>query len=148
MNNKTELTIREVSIQCGIPTPTLRFYEEKGLISSIGRKGITRVFKSSVIEQLSLISLARYAGFALDEIAGMFSPNGTPTINRDQLLTKAEHLERKIQQLSAMRDGLRHVANCPEENQLTCPKFQALVTKAAKAQLLEDKRRHLNKSAK
>ncbi|WP_201778293.1 helix-turn-helix domain-containing protein [Thalassomonas viridans] len=133
------MTIREVSKRSGLPTSTLRYYEEKGLIKSIGRQGITRVFKANIIEQLSLIALARYAGFALEEIAAMFSPSGKPTIDRQQLLEKAELLEKKIRQLQSMSDGLRHVANCPENNQLDCPKFQALVSEAARRQLLEDK---------
>lgn len=140
MTTKNEITIRQASKLSGLPTSTLRYYEEKGLIHSIGRQGLTRVFKVNVIEQLSLIALARHAGFALEEIAAMFSPNGKPTINRNQLLEKAEMLERKIKQLTAMVDGLRHVANCPEDNQLDCPKFQGLVSKAARSQLLEDRK--------
>lgn len=140
MTNKNEINIREVSQLSGIPTSTLRYYEEKGLIKSIGRQGITRVFKLNIIEQLSLIALARYAGFALDEIAAMFTPSGKPTINREQLLEKADLLERKVKQLEAMRDGLRHVAKCPKDNQLECSKFQGLIAKAARAQLLEDRK--------
>lgn len=139
MSFKNEMTIRQVSKLTGIPTSTLRYYEEKDLIRSIGRQGITRVFKSNVIEQLSLIALARYAGFSLGEISAMFSPNGTPSIDRSLLLEKAELLHGKIKQLEAMRDGLLHVANCPEDNQLDCPKFQALVSKATKTQLVEDR---------
>lgn len=140
MDKKNEMTIGEVSKHTGLPASTLRYYEEKGLIKSIGRQGITRVFAVKVIEQLSLIALARYAGFSLEEIAGMFSFNGKLTLDREQLLAKANGLERKIKQLEAMCHGLRHVASCPEENQLDCPKFQALVSKAARSQLLENKR--------
>lgn len=139
MNTKDEMTIREVSKLSGLPTSTLRYYEDKGLIKSIGRQGITRVFKEKIMDQLSLIALARYAGFALEEIAAMFSPNGKPTIDRAQLLEKADQLERKIKQLAAMSNSLRHVANCPESNQLDCPKFQTLISKAARAQLLIDR---------
>lgn len=140
MSPTQEMKIQEVSKRSGLPTSTLRYYEEKGLIKSIGRQGITRVFASNIIDQLSLISLARFAGFSLEEIQGMFAPNGKPTINREQLLEKADHLETKIKQLMAMRDGLKHVAHCPQDNQLDCPKFQALVSKAAKRQLLEDRK--------
>jgi len=140
MSTKNEITITEVSKRSGLPTSALRYYEEKGLIRSVGRQGITRVFKSNIIERLSLIALARLAGFSLEEIAAMFSPSGKPTIDREQLLEKAELLEKKIKQFEAMRDGLKHVANCPEDNQLDCPKFQALISKAARTQLLEDRK--------
>lgn len=140
MITKNEITITEVSNRSGLPTSALRYYEEKGLIRSIGRRGLTRVFKPNIIERLSLIALARHAGFALEEIAAMFSPSGKPTIDREQLLEKAELLEKRIKQFEAIRDGLKHVANCPESNQLDCPKFQALISKAARTQLLEDRK--------
>ena len=42
---------------------TLRYYEEMGLIESIGRRGLKRVFLPSVLEKLSLIELGQAAGF-------------------------------------------------------------------------------------
>jgi hypothetical protein len=66
----------------------------------------------------------------------MFSPSGKVTINREQLLEKADQLDKTIQRLQSLGDGLRHVAYCPEKNQLECPKFQKLVKKAARAQYL------------
>ena len=141
MKKLNQLTIGEASKRSGLPVSTLRYYEEKGLIKSIGRDGVKRVFNGNIIEQLSLIALARYAGFSLIEIAKMFSPSGKPRINREQLLEKADELNRTIKKFKAMRDGLIHVANCPKTNQLDCLKFQKLVRNAAKIQKIEGKRR-------
>jgi len=58
--------ITEVARRSGIPTSTLRFYEEKGLIASIGRRGLRRVFNPGVLERLALIAVGRAAGFSLD----------------------------------------------------------------------------------
>jgi len=116
------MNITEVSKQSGLPASTLRFYEEKGLIQSIGRDGLKRLFSPTVLEQLSLIALGRSASLSLDEIGEMFTPDG-PKIDRGKLLEKADELEQKINDLSAMRDGLRHAAACPEANQLDCPIF-------------------------
>ncbi|WKD50307.1 helix-turn-helix domain-containing protein [Microbulbifer spongiae] len=140
MKGPQEMDIREVSKRSGLPASTLRYYEEKGLIKSIRRRGITRVFPASVVEQLSLISLGRYAGFSLDELGTMFTYSGKPDIDREQLLSKADVLDKTIHRLEAMRDGLRHVANCPEENQLECPNFQNLIKKAAKLQHREERK--------
>ena len=107
----------------GVPASTLRFYEEKGLIASIGRRGLRRVFDPGVLGRLALISLGRAAGFSLDEIAHMFAPNGRPRINRQMLAAKAEELDRTIRQLTDMRDGLRHAAACPARGHMECPTF-------------------------
>ncbi|KXI30608.1 helix-turn-helix domain-containing protein [Paraglaciecola hydrolytica] len=137
MKAQNELDIAQVSKLSGMPASTLRYYEERALIKSIGREGLKRIFPLSVIDQLALISLGRYAGFSLDEIAMMFSPNGRAKLDRAQLLEKADELTNTIQQLTAMRDGIVHVANCPKTNQLDCPRFQTLVKSAARKQLME-----------
>jgi DNA-binding transcriptional MerR regulator len=134
MKKLKTLDIGEVAKQSGLPVSTLRFYEERGLIRSTGRSGLRRLFDSSVIEQLALIALGRTAGFSLKEIASMFAPKGRIQINRKQLLSKAEELDRSIKRLTAARDGLRHVAHCPSPSQLECPKFQRLLRVAGRTE--------------
>ena len=125
------LDITEVAQRSGLPASTLRFYEEKGLIASVGRRGLHRVFDRGVLERLALISLGRSAGFSLDEIAGMFSPDGRPRIDRQMLAAKAEQLDRTIGELTAMRDGLRHAAACRAPSHMECPTFRRLLRAAA-----------------
>lgn len=130
-----ELDIAEVARQSGVPASTLRFYEEKGLISSIGRRGLRRLFAASVLERLALIALGRSAGFALDEIARMVGADGHPQIDRALLAAKADALDTMIRQLSAMRDGLRHAAACPAPSHMECPTFRRLLGFAASGAL-------------
>ena len=99
----------------GVPASALRLDEVKGLIASVGRRGLRRLFDPGVLERLGLIALGRAAGFSLDEIALMFAPDGPPRIDRQMLAVKAEELDKTIRKLSAMRDGLRHAAACPRE---------------------------------
>ena len=123
----TELDITEVVRRSGVPASALRFYEEKGLIASIGRKGLRRLFEPSVLERLALIALGRAAGFSLDEIARAFSPGRRPSIDRRMLAAQAEKLDQKIRELGAMRDSLRHAAACPHPTHLDCPTFRRLL---------------------
>ena len=125
------MDIAEVSKASGLPASTLRFYEEKGIIQSNGRNGLRRLFSANVIERLALISLGRKVGFSLDEISEMFTPEG-PDINRALLLAKADELDRKIRELTAMRNGLRHAAACKAPSHFECPKFLRLLRIAGK----------------
>ena len=100
------MDITEVAQRSRLTASTLRFYEEKGLIASIGRRGLHRVFDPKVLERLALIALGRSAGFSLDEIALMFAPDGRPRLDRPMLAAKAEELDRTIRKLTEMRDGL------------------------------------------
>ena len=125
-----ELDIAAVVHQAGVPASTLRFYEDRGLIAPIGRRGLRRQCSSSVLERLALIALGRAAGFSLDEIATMFAPDGQPRLNRARLADKADELDRTIRQLTAMRDGLRHAAACPAPSHMECPKFRRILRAA------------------
>ena len=126
------MDIAEVAKRSGVPASTLRYYEENGLIASVGRHGLRRLFDARVLERLALIALGRSAGFSLDEIARMFAPDGRPQIDRKLLASKADELDQTIRRLSAIRDGLRHAAVCPADNHLACPKFQRMMGIAAK----------------
>lgn len=126
-----DLDIAEVAQRAGVAASTLRFYEEKGLIASVGRRGLRRLFDPDVVERLALIGLGRAAGFSLDEIALMFAPDGRPRIDRQMLAAKADELDSTIRRLSAMRDGLRHAAACRAPSHMECPTFRRILRAAA-----------------
>lgn len=130
-----DMDIAEVAQATGLPASTLRYYEEKGLIASIGRRGLKRLFDPGVIDRLALVSLGRAAGFSLDEIGAMFAPDGEPRIDRDQLAARADALDATIARLAAMRDGLRHAAECRAPSHMECPTFRRLMRAAASGAL-------------
>lgn len=136
-----ELDITEVARRSGVRASTLRFYEEKGLIVSTGRRGLRRVFDAGVLERLALIAVGRVAGFTLEEIARMFAPDGKPRIERERLRAKADELDATIQRLAALRDGLRHAAACPAPSHMECPRFRRIVRLAGEGRLDQPKRK-------
>ena len=121
------LDISEVSKLTGVAASAIRHYEEKGLITSLGRRGLKRLFGPDVIDQLALITLGKAGGFSLEEIKSMFGPDGRPALSRPKLHARVEELEGQIEQLSALRDMIRHVAECPAPSHMECPKFQKLL---------------------
>ncbi|KAB0638665.1 MerR family transcriptional regulator [Burkholderia stagnalis] len=123
----SSLDIADVTQRAGLPASTLRYYEEKGLIVSNGRRGLRRQYDQGVLQRLALIALGREAGFSLDEIGAMLGAGGAPAIDRAKLDAKADELDRTIHRLSAVRDGLRHAAACPAPSHLQCPTFQKLL---------------------
>jgi DNA-binding transcriptional MerR regulator len=125
------MDIAEVAKRSGVPASTLRYYEEKGLIASVGREGLRRRFAPAVLDQLALIALAQGAGFSLGEIRTMFSPDGRPRIDRRMLVAKADAIDATIRRLKAASNGLRHAAVCPAPSHAECPTFQRLLRAAA-----------------
>ncbi|WLQ17450.1 helix-turn-helix domain-containing protein [Hahella aquimaris] len=139
------MDIGEVIKLSGLPASTLRFYEEKQLIQPIGRHGLRRVYDAGILQRLALISLGRNAGFSLEEIASMLTSKGVD-IDRKQLIAKADEIDRRIKQLSVMRDGLRHAAECPAPSHLECPTFLRILNMLDKAQLKKRKGLKMNDS--
>ena len=125
------MDISEVKKRSGLPASTLRYYEERGLIASVGRRGLRRLFDSSVLEKLSLIALGQAAGFSLEEIGAMFTADGSPQIDRKVLAAKADQIGDVIARLSAMRDSLQHAAKCPAPSHMECPSFRRLLQAAS-----------------
>lgn len=83
------------------------------------------------MERLALISLGRRVGFSLEEMRAMFSSKRRE-IDRALLFAKADELDKKIKELTSMRDGLRHAARCSAPDHFACPKFLRLLRIAGK----------------
>ncbi|WP_288940143.1 helix-turn-helix domain-containing protein [uncultured Roseovarius sp.] len=127
------IDIGDLSRRSGVPPSTLRYYEEIGLIQSVARNGLRRQFASPVATQLALISLGKMAGFSLDDIKSMFTRDGTPRLPRAELHLRADGLDEQIRDLTRLRDALRHVADCPAETHMDCPKFKRLMQFASRS---------------
>ncbi|MCD7060247.1 helix-turn-helix domain-containing protein [Pelagibacterium xiamenense] len=122
------LDISEVSERTGIAPSTLRYYEEIGLIASVARHGLRRQFDDGVLARLSLIALGKAAGFPLSEISRMVREDGTPALPRASLHAKADDLDRRIRELTALRNLMRHVAECPAPSHMECDSFRRLLS--------------------
>ncbi|MQT11180.1 helix-turn-helix domain-containing protein [Segnochrobactrum spirostomi] len=126
------LDIGEVAAASGLTASALRHYEAAGLISAVSRHGLRRQFPPEVLLQLKLIAMGKQAGFSLAEIAGMFGRDGVPDVPRAALHARADAIDRQIRELTALRDTLRHVAECPAPSHLECPTFRRLVDVAGR----------------
>lgn len=132
------LDIGEVTARTGIKPSALRYYEDAGLIASVSRHGLRRQFPPEVLQQLKLIAMGKSAGFSLEEIAGMFGRNGLPDLPRDLLRRKAEHIDQQIAELTALRETLRHIADCPAPSHMECPTFRRLLRGATRCDAQPD----------
>jgi len=122
------MDIADVAKRTGVPASTLRYYEKKGLLKSLAGHGQRRQFAPDVADRLALIALGQAAGFSLDEVGAMLVDL---QVDRQMLIAKADELDARIRRLQAMSKGLRHAAQCPEEDHLACPKFQRLMKLSA-----------------
>ena len=124
------LDISQVTERTGLPASTLRHWETHGLLEPTGRRGLRRQYDASALDQIAHIRLAQAAGFSLTEIASWVRPGRSPEVDRGVLRAKADELDVTIRRLEAVRDGLRHAADCPAPQHSECPTFQGLLRDA------------------
>lgn len=127
------MDIGEVAERAGVQPSTLRYYEEIGLIRSVGRHGLRRQFDGDVLLKLSMVALGKAAGFSLTEITAIFRQDGHLELPREELRAKADEVSRQMAGLRILRDTLRHVADCKASSHLECPAFRKLLKTASKA---------------
>lgn len=97
--------IGEMAEEFGVTLRTLRFYEDKGLLTPL-REGNMRLYDRRDQTRLKLILLGRKVGFSLREVKQMmdlYEPEGS---NVRQLKVTLEKSERQMARLLAQREAL------------------------------------------
>ena len=118
-----EIDIGALSLRVGVSTATIRFYESKGFIKPIGRKGLRRQYPMQTIQIISLIKILKNGGLSLKEISEIFINQSQININRSLIEEKSNQIEEKISNLTNLLSLLQHIKSCPYENHLACPDF-------------------------
>ena len=129
MNN---FAIGKVAVLSGVKVPTIRFYEQIGLLPSPRRsKGGQRRYRPETIARLRFIRHARALGFEIDAIRKLLALSG----NRSTSCRAAEQLARdqvatidvKLRRLKAVRaELLRMIAACPGRTVTDCRILEVL----------------------
>ena len=108
------LRIGELSKETGVPSKTIRYYEEIGLLPPARRADNGyRVYEKADIERLTFIKSARALDFALDdidEILAFKERNEPPCYYVMELMQrKIEQIEARIHELEALRVELKRL---------------------------------------
>ena len=97
--------IGDMAREFDVTLRTLRFYEDKGLLSP-KREGSTRLYSRRDRTRLQLILLGRKVGFTLRDVKQMidlYDPKGT---NAKQLRVTLEKSEKQMNRLVKQREAL------------------------------------------
>ena len=124
------LTIGQVADRSGVPHTALRFYEEKGLISSERTAGNQRRYSRSVLRRIAFIRAAQRVGLSLEDISSALN-----TLPADHAPTKADwarlsrdwqyELDARIDALQRLRDRLTGCVGCGCLSLRSCALYNA-----------------------
>ncbi|MCX4029452.1 MerR family DNA-binding transcriptional regulator [Endozoicomonas sp. SM1973] len=105
-------SISELAKEFAITTRTIRFYEDKGLLTPM-RQGQVRVYSHKDRVHLKLILRGKRLGFSLDEcqeLIEMYTP-GTSNIKQiqallDKIAVKRQQLNQQLKDIAALQQEL------------------------------------------
>lgn len=105
----------QVAAAAGVNPQTLRYYERRGLVEEPDRTlGGHRLYPPETVTVLRVIKTAQRLGFTLDEVAELLSAGYRADAGRhpdaglrDRAQAKLAEIERRIDDLAAIRDTLR-----------------------------------------
>ncbi|WP_439944571.1 MerR family transcriptional regulator [Streptomyces sp. BBFR115] len=114
-------SISEVGRAFGVSVPTLRYYEECGLIRPTARRGRVRQYDRTALERLAYAQLWHDDGMmTLADTAAVLTSEDAAERHG---LIEAEHaaMRERIDRLTRAADVLRHMLDCPSDHPLSCP---------------------------
>ncbi|USG61786.1 MerR family DNA-binding transcriptional regulator [Sneathiella marina] len=114
VEDEARYSIADLAEEFGVTSRTIRFYEDKGLVSP-ERDGLTRIYSRSDRGRLKIILRGRRLGFSLQEIKkmlDMYSPEGEAT---DQLNYTLKKCKDQLSKLVSQREDINEAISELEE---------------------------------
>ena len=121
MTREGPLNIGEASARSGVSAKMIRHYETLGLLPTVLRTDAGyRQYGEKEVHTLSFIRRARDLGFSMAEIAELLKlwqnkRRASADVKRIAL-THVADLERRIAEMTAMKQTLAHLAHCCQGN--------------------------------
>ncbi|MDI9225948.1 Cu(I)-responsive transcriptional regulator [Serratia bockelmannii] len=121
------MNISDVAKKTGLTSKTIRFYEEKALITApIRSDNGYRHYSAKHVEELTLLRQARQVGFNLDECRELVALFNDPARHsasvKARTMQKVAEIEKHISELGNMRQRLLTLAEqCPGDEGAECP---------------------------
>jgi DNA-binding transcriptional MerR regulator len=125
------LTIGELSRQAQVKIPTIRYYEQIGLLAApVRTEGQQRRYRAEDVRRLNFIRHARELGFEVDAIRQLLDLTGAPDRACGEVhdITKAhlDEVKDKIARLTALRDELEAMVACDHRKISECRIIEVL----------------------
>lgn len=102
-------TISELAAELGLTPRTIRFYEEKGLISPQRSSGNHRLYGRRDRARLKLVLRGRRFSYTLDEIAEMLGPADDPLDEAGQIERSLAYGERTLKEIARRQAELDEI---------------------------------------
>ena len=130
--SKTAVTIGQAARHSGVKVPTIRYYEQIGLLPAPPRsEGNRRQYDADDLRRLAFIRHARELGFEIDAIRALLALQDEPDqscATADQIArARLVEVEQRIASLTALKAELeRMLASCAHGQVAECRVIEAM----------------------
>jgi DNA-binding transcriptional MerR regulator len=134
--SERDVPIGEIARQSGVKVPTIRYYEEIGLLPAPPRsQGNRRLYGTADLRRLEFIRHARELGFAIDAIRTLLTLQDRPeqSCAAADAIARARltEVERRIVSLTALKSELEHmIVQCSQGKVAECRVIETLADSA------------------
>jgi MerR family transcriptional regulator, copper efflux regulator len=125
------VNVKDVSLATGLPSKTLRYYEEVGLVAPARADNGYRVYSETDVHKLAFVGRARSLGFSLDDCRALLSLyEDRSRASADVKALAMDHVaqvDRKLAEMTMIKSELqRLVLACHGDDRPDCPIMNGL----------------------
>jgi MerR family transcriptional regulator, copper efflux regulator len=125
------MNIGEASERSGLPAKTIRYYEDIGLIHPDRAENGYRDYGSDDVHKLRFLHRSRGLGFSVEEcrqLLALYEDKSRASADvRDIASSKLLEINRKIRELTELRNTLQHLVHaCHGNDRPDCPILEEL----------------------
>ncbi|ASJ76866.1 Cu(I)-responsive transcriptional regulator [Granulosicoccus antarcticus] len=125
------MNIGSASKQSSIPSKTIRYYEDVGLIKPLRDTNGYRDFNEQDVHKLNFLGRARALGFTIEDcrgLLGLWEDHSRASADVKEIARgHLSLIDAKIKDLSGMRDTLSHLVDtCNGDERPGCPIIEKL----------------------
>ena len=120
------MNIGDVAEASGLPTKTIRYYEDIGLIRPMRSENGYRSFSDNDLHKLRFLSRSRALGFSIEDcraLLALYEDNDRASAEVRQIARRhLAEIENKLADLNALRSTLTHLVDtCAGNDKPECP---------------------------
>lgn len=120
------MNIGDAAKQCGLPTKTIRYYEDIKLVAPMRSENGYRDYSETDVQRLAFIQRSRGLGFTIDqcrELLSLYDDRNRASADVKAIARlKIDEIDAKINELKCLKKTLKSlVASCQGDDRPDCP---------------------------
>ncbi len=108
------IPIGQAADRLGLNPSALRYYDERGLVSSLARQAGRRMYGPEELRRLAFLKIAHHVGLSLDTAAAILDAPGPQW--RQTVREQIAELDQLITQVQGAQKFLTHALECPTDH--------------------------------